>query len=70
MHIGEIQQLLKMFSDQAVSIDDGKKEAQEIIDNTQKAIPQEAQKNKPMTLADYELEVSNDNFVVDDDISF
>ena len=70
MHIGEIQQLLKMFSDQAVSIDDGKKEAQEIIDNTPKAVPQEAPKNKPMTLADYELEVSNDNFVVDDDISF
>lgn len=70
MHIGEIQQLLKMFSDQAVSIDDGKKEAQEIIDNTPKEIPQEAPKNKPMTLADYELEVSNDNFVVDDDISF
>ena len=70
MHIGEIQQLLKLFSDQAVSIEDGKKEAQGIIDNTPKEIPQEAPKNKPMTIDDYELEVSNDNFVVDDDISF
>ncbi|MBO7734738.1 MAG: hypothetical protein J6S67_19415 [Methanobrevibacter sp.] len=64
MHIGEIQQLLKLFSQQADSIEDGKKEAQGIIDST----PKETPKDKPMTVDDYELELASDNFAVDDDI--